>query len=838
MNPFKKSPTPLRRLGDLYDREYEVKQLEECLVKRENTVILGVEGSGKTSLIKSFFDIQYRKKMALEQQTLILFTDLSQTADEDELCDRLFGDLKLAVMMLLAGTSACDIALTLLERLWADPTKDPKARFESAAGQLSDQMGYYLVLIMDGFERFVSSPTITFKHHDMLLGLINQHIMQCIVATNYDLDKDSLPPDVGGSLYLQKFQNKIHTRAFSPEKATGFVRDKLRNNEIQLSDEEIKQLYQLTGGVPSLFELACSHSYDNVKVNGRLRQKEIGSIIYSCAKPVMSSWCKILSPGQMDLLHAIFESDLANLKPARFRMPNNDNAVRSSACQLEDRGLLVPHLIYDEHQKKYIPDEGEYQINSTLLDRYLRTEPARDNPLQKLRQEKKDKELREQAAYEHAERMKALEEATAQANLEHIKNSQPAGDTYNYYDLKGANVYNMTANLISADQFLGLLGIGERAGPLGRTSLRESAAKLRVQLDAMDTTHLLPPADIVEAEDSDQQQKEHALELQLAKASKSLLPDVDPASLEETNLESMDQRFHAVRAALGLEEQLNDHLMESLSPLCNFYVKAAIIVEDHMRPIVGLLNGDYSTHLVMYGKCLEQCLRDSLFPLFSTHPLFKDYNTYARKDTPGNVDTFAQMDVSKVMLGNFSYMLRAKTNQLSNLCVTQGIQVDGVVDRPLTQTEWMSWWSQYENCVHHAKDIRNRVHAGVPAPSEADVLQLRNYTFGNNGILNASQVGRALYFRINAPTQRQLTDREIADLKGTEQDLVCKSVNDKGALDGELLVTIEDCCVMGHVAAKHVRNLTSDAQSLVSQTLRVKLEQYDKQNNWFVVTLR
>ena len=72
-----------------------------------------------------------------------------------------------------------------------------------------------------------------------------------------------------------------------------------------------------------------------------------------------------------------------------------------------------------------------------------------------------------------------------------------------------------------------------------------------------------------------------------------------------------------------------------------------------MENIIEVLN-DYSVHLVMYGKCLEQSLRDSLFPLLKTHPSFRDHNTYTRCDTPGDDRTFGAMSSeTQAMLGSF-----------------------------------------------------------------------------------------------------------------------------------------------------------------------------------------
>ena len=132
-------------------------------------------------------------------------------------------------------------------------------------------------------------------------------------------------------------------------------------------------------------------------------------------------------------------------------------------------------------------------------------------------------------------------------------------------------------------------------------------------------------------------------------------------------------------------------MMRSLSPLCRFYVEAALVVEDHMESIMFMLK-DYSTHLVMYGKCLEQSLRDGLFPVLRTHRDFRDYNTYVHRNTPGDTRTFGAMQSeTSAMLGSFYYILNERKNQFGALCAQCGVTVPGVVDRPMETENWVQW---------------------------------------------------------------------------------------------------------------------------------------------------
>lgn len=154
---------------------------------------------------------------------------------------------------------------------------------------------------------------------------------------------------------------------------------------------------------------------------------------------------------------------------------------------------------------------------------------------------------------------------------------------------------------------------------------------------------------------------------------------------------------------------------------------------------------DYSTHLVMYGKCLEQSLRDALFPVLRTHRDFRDYNTYLHRNTPGDSRTFGAMrSETNAMLGTFCYMLNERKRQFGALCAQCEVTVPGVVDAPMPESDWVRWWQDFAQKVRAAKNIRNRVHAGGESPTKEDLDDLRRNTFGMDGVLHLSQVGRAL----------------------------------------------------------------------------------------------
>ncbi len=200
MNPFA-SRWPLESRQDWAGCDRAFEQLQEYISQRVNVCVLGPQGSGKSSLLNCFFSFPVRRRMAAEQHILVCRADLSPTADGEEMCQYLYDQLVYGVRRLLAGSS---LQTELLAELEIIQSHAALTRLQQTIEMLHDY-GYFILLVMDNFETFTSSPTITMNHHEVFRSLIEGGRLQCVVATDYDLSRDSLPADVRGSYFLQKF---------------------------------------------------------------------------------------------------------------------------------------------------------------------------------------------------------------------------------------------------------------------------------------------------------------------------------------------------------------------------------------------------------------------------------------------------------------------------------------------------------------------------------------------------------------------------------------------------------------------------------------------------------
>lgn len=286
---------------------------------------------------------------------------------------------------------------------------------------------------------------------------------------------------------------------------------------------------------------------------------------------------------------------------------------------------------------------------------------------------------------------------------------------------------------------------GLDSNQLSEARFLELRSRLRQLQESLPT---LQPADASASQPD--QALEQQFEQQFSQLGGSLLPDINASTLQNTPMEELDHRFREIRHSMGLDASLNDRFMESLSPMCQFYAKASLLVENHMNLLMPILE-DYSAHLVMYAKCLEQCLRDTMYPLLRNHKDLRDYDYYAHYDNPGSKTTFGGMqNESNAMLGPFCYAITGTADRLGHLCQDYNIAKPSQSQNRYGFS-WTFWWKQFADKLYDAKYLRNQLHPATPNFAanlhftKENLDKLRQDLFGPDGILYCCQVGRQLY---------------------------------------------------------------------------------------------
>ena len=204
INVFSGTNPPIISLSDLHGRNDYFPTLRDHIINRRSSVLLGPEGIGKSSVLNTFFNRQFRQEMAQENKLLIKVTDFPIDRDSDGVYQYL-ADAVIRAIDMLKQEETMDVYTRLTNKcdVGQERFSSKASMFQSVCEAIQEEE-YNIVLVIDGFEKFIYSPYVTAAHHSMLNELISKNL-SFVVATNYDFNIDTLPTSIHGSLFLQKF---------------------------------------------------------------------------------------------------------------------------------------------------------------------------------------------------------------------------------------------------------------------------------------------------------------------------------------------------------------------------------------------------------------------------------------------------------------------------------------------------------------------------------------------------------------------------------------------------------------------------------------------------------
>ena len=292
--------------------------------------------------------------------------------------------------------------------------------------------------------------------------------------------------------------------------------------------------------------------------------------------------------------------------------------------------------------------------------------------------------------------------------------------------------------------------------------------------------------------------------------------------VEPEELVTIDQRFEAVR---GRRSALTDEILQSQSERCRLFIKLSVIVEDALSA-VGAFMEDYSPQLVLYGKALEQSLRDNFYAFFSKEERLRAYDVKTRMNDPESENTFANFNRDTTFIGSYQKLIANQVDHLSRYCVDHGISVQ---KKQFGFYAWTKWWKNLAYATDRVKNIRNKAdHADSVSPQKGDLDKMCSELFGDKnqtGLLSSLTIGLDLWYHLNASNRTEM----IHSFENTERTLVIKKIKQGNALDcrteeGDFTVKISKSEV-GKYLSEH-----ADAQLCENQRLTAKLGVYELQD--------
>lgn len=662
-------------------------------------------GTGKSTLLRHYFSPEKCRELAREHKLVRM---CCFSGDEMRTDAEVFVRLINAVMDSLKNLGPdSDAYKELYLALEGMKKAYPQYPADANLGELVlkdmlcylQEEKYSVTLVLDEFHRMSCSPLLAESTFSKMSRLSQyDKLISYIVASDYD-------DDVGSSTYYMSGFTRIfndppvHVQGIEKKRdrkhLIEVIRGKLADEEeVTFSDEELKTILELTGGIPDLVRCTLKDIYqikqelyeEMEEPCGELDLEQIGKYALSACTPLFEKWVRYLNEDKWNSLEAMIQYETIEGAKAHLE---HEHDKRTS---LVEAGLMIPDL---PHQV--------YRAVCPLFGTYLKDEFAR------------------RASGKPAE---VVVEEKPRVDITVINVMQNTGPG------------NMSVEQKQLFQNTSVPQLLEKIGSAGGTALRSILAqslsdRLRERLAPGSFPRLL------HSEYPTQEQYEQAYDEAFSSYSQNL---VEELSVIQDQMRTMEQQF--IQARDRTRPELTDAILAGQSERCQFYMKLSVVIEDTLA-LSGIRMDDYSPHLVLYGKALEQSLRDHFFPLFNQEANLSVTNLQNGKSD--NKNCFGKKTLTKAFIAAYIDLIEVRKEYLAQLCLDHQVDME---QKPVDQNAWIAWWDQLKQDIEAAKDIRNKAdHADQQSPDSSHLNNIFRYLVGdgtNPGILVRNRVGSRL----------------------------------------------------------------------------------------------
>lgn len=307
----------------------------------------------------------------------------------------------------------------------------------------------------------------------------------------------------------------------------------------------------------------------------------------------------------------------------------------------------------------------------------------------------------------------------------------------------------------------------------------------------------------------------------------------DITDVTAAELQTLESRFAVAREKI--HQDLTDEMLEWQSERCQFYLKMAVVVEEVLT-LPGIDFGDYSAQLILYGKVVEQALRDNLFTLFHGEAELSTYSLGGKNKNPVARDNFGHMNVARTFIGSFAHLIEDKSDYLADLCANVSFdQYKGEIP-----SDWAAWWRTLAADIHYAREIRNLAgHAGSESPEREKMEEMYGLLVGStgaSGILERILTGKDLSFRYFVPA---ITRAEADRMKGQIYEMYCTKQKSNGGVRGKLKGTGYEVNISPRKVNRYQANASATYSTMENHIFMVKIMElkHESGKDYFVAEI-
>ena len=753
-NPFNSQLIPSGYDLTLLDRETDFMDLEsKCSGDRIlNYRYISPRGMGKTTLLESFFSFDRCQELAQNRKQLVCICRFSG--------DDMKTDAEVFVRLIEAVKDSLDnldmdspdyekLSEGLRQKENARPDyKDDPNKGEALLKEMLNYLRsrrYFVTLVLDEFHQLACAGNLADTTFSKMAAIGQKKLISYIVASDYDDEVGS------ASYYISPFSRIFANCTTHLEGITSragrkalvdLIRSKLsRCPDIVFTDEELKHLIALTGGIPGVMQLVLKDLFEiKQKMNRELDLDALTKYALSACTPLMEKWVQYFDDARWETMSAVIR--YVSEQEVKKHLPQEEDNLTS----LTESGL-VTKIVHTQ----------EYHPVCPLFAKYVQAELPRRT---------REKEIAKPQETPHVENHYHFAEGTKFIQ----------GDDHSQ-TLNAQNV--QIQNGLSVSDVLQILG--DSQGDTRELFAARLSEQLRRYIPANGLDVL--PREAFDSEAAYLQSYDEAFSAMSSKVVQDVEVDEDmELVVTPAELQTLDERFEDARRRC--RPDLTDQILEAQEDRCRFYLKLSVVVEDALN-LPGIQMEDYSPQLVLYGKALEQALRDRFFNLFKSDPVLGAEETTRRDRVTRKLLKFSEVEESDTYIGTYTFILRKHKGYLANLCSDHPVQLSGT---PTDQVDWSDWWHHLQNDADIARNIRNRAdHADKVSPGRDSLNQMYDMLIGTDttaGILPRILIGSRLHRSLVPPV---FTMEVVQKFKGQVCQILCTKVKENGGITGQIL---------------------------------------------------
>lgn len=321
----------------------------------ENKAFFGVKGVGKSSLFETVFSKANCKSYAEEYRYLFVRTILSPNIKGTELTNFLI-DRVINGIDLIEDESIRDNLHEQL-RTSAEKYNNRDSLLRDILETIKDYE-YSFILIMDDFHNMGRNSDVGSEQYDFLRSLTELGLVYYWIVSDSDFSDVYATAQFTTSFFAQKFIAETIPQ-MSEADGLEMIRLTADKYDVELSDEETKDIYSAIGGIPGFVvpAIKCLEEHDGESFDiGWLIQRLLEEP--KCIS-LLTSWSRSLTEEQKDLIQEVAE---------RHTIPEIELRERGDIGKINQLGnksglgLLV---------KKTGTNGAVWSANSLLFERYV-----------------------------------------------------------------------------------------------------------------------------------------------------------------------------------------------------------------------------------------------------------------------------------------------------------------------------------------------------------------------------------------------------------------------------------------------------------------------------------